>query len=208
MLNNQGILLILIAPSGGGKTTLVNMLKEGGNYVASISYTTRAPRGVEQDGVDYHFITRERFEALKEVDFFAECAYVHGNYYGTGKQNSYDLVATGKSIIFDVDYQGAINLKKAFPEALSIFIVPPSLAILTQRLSGRGTDSDEAIALRLQNALKEIESAPNFDAFLINDDLELCFKQLQTIIDAHRHSIPHYRSSLDAVLKGFKGESN
>ncbi len=204
MLNNLGQLIIITAPSGAGKTTLIKKILEKGDYQFSVSYTTREPRIGEVDGVDYHFITKEDFlNKVNQGDFFAEWANVHTNMYGTAKQESYDLIKSGKSVIFDVDYQGAINLKKVFKEALSIFILPPSLQTLKQRLIDRKTNTEEVINLRVNNAKKEVQYINEFDFLIINDDLNIAFKQLEEIINSNRCSILKNQSFLNSFMDKF-----
>jgi len=204
MLNNLGQLIIITAPSGAGKTTLIKKILEKGDYQFSVSYTTREPRVGEIDGIDYHFITKEDFlNKVNQGDFFAEWATVHTNMYGTAKQESYDLIKTGKSVIFDVDYQGAINLKKVFKEALSVFILPPSLQTLKQRLIDRKTNTEDVINLRVNNAKKEVQYINEFDFLIINDDLNIAFKQLEEIINSNRCSISKNQSFLNSFMDKF-----
>ncbi len=204
MLNNLGQLIIITAPSGAGKTTLIKKILEKGDYQFSVSYTTRESRVGEIDGIDYHFITKEDFlNKVNQGDFFAEWATVHTNMYGTAKQESYDLIKTGKSVIFDVDYQGAINLKKVFKEALSVFILPPSLQTLKQRLIDRKTNTEDVINLRVNNAKKEVQYINEFDFLIINDDLNIAFKQLEEIINSNRCSISKNQSFLNSFMDKF-----
>jgi guanylate kinase len=203
MWNKLGQLIIITAPSGAGKTTLIKKLLKDEKYCLSISYTTRSPRNYEVDGVDYHFTTDKDFLERKDNDFFAEWALVHNHYYGTSRQDSYDLIKTGKTVIFDVDYQGALNLQRTMPDALSIFILPPSLEILKKRLINRKTDSQDVIDLRIKNAQKEIYYAKHFDYLLINDNVDEAFNELKDIIKINKLNISKNSKELDPFIDNF-----
>lgn len=168
------MILIFSAPSGSGKSTLVqHLLDTRQDMELSISATTRAPRGKEQDGKEYYFITRERFEELIKQDAFVEYEQVyHGTYYGTLRSEIDRIESAGHHVVFDIDVKGGINIKRLFGDkARSIFIAPPSLEILRERLTNRGTDSPEKIEERLAKAEIEMADAPLFDTILVNDDL-------------------------------------
>ena len=183
----KGIVFVLSAPSGAGKSTLVARLRQEFQDIAySVSYTTRAPRGQERDGTDYHFVDRERFLAMREAGEFAEWAEVHGNFYGTAKAPVLAMLAQGRDVLFDIDVQGAAQLRKAFPEAVLVFILPPSLAELERRLRGRGTDAAEVIAKRLANARGEVAAAKDFDYLVVNGDLERACDELRAVYLAGR----------------------
>ena len=178
----KGQCLVLSAPSGAGKSTLVARLRaEFPGFAYSISCTTRAPRQGEEDGVHYHFLTRDAFLAKREAGFFAEWAEVHGNFYGTPKGPVEEMLGKGQDILFDIDVQGAMQLKRVFPQALYVFILPPTREVLEQRLRGRGTDAEDVIAKRLKNALGELKEAANFDYLIINDDLEEAADELRAV---------------------------
>ena len=182
----NGKLIIFSAPSGSGKTTIVReLLKHYPQFEFSISATSRAPRGVEQNGVDYYFLTQEEFAAKVATDSFVEWEEVYaGTCYGTLKSEMERIWAKGNVIIFDVDVMGGINLKKIFGEAAcSIFIMPPSVEELQKRLEGRGTDSAEVIAKRVAKAEFEISKSPEFDHKVINDDLATAVSDTRAIID-------------------------
>ena len=180
--------LIFSAPSGSGKSTIVNhILSLHPEVEFSISATSRAPRGEEKNGVEYHFFSTEEFRELIEKDSFVEYEEVYpGRFYGTLKSEVERIWAKDHVIIFDVDVKGGVNLKKYFGEAaLSILIVPPSMEVLEQRLRGRGTDSEEAIRERLDKAASELEfAAGRFDVDLVNDKLEDTFAESERIVDA------------------------
>ena len=187
----SGIRFIISAPSGSGKSTLVNELRK---YVPkldfSISYTTRTPRGSEQDGREYHFIPREQFEDMKRRGEFLECAEVFGRYYGTAKRVLEDADRRGHDLLLDIDVQGERQVKEKIPAAVSIFVLPPSRAELESRLRKRSISenmhSEEVIRRRLDGARKEIENYPNYDYILINDRLEQSADELQAIVLGER----------------------
>jgi len=177
-------LIVFSAPSGGGKTTLAQMLiKDFPNLKLSISSTTRAPRGQEKDGVDYHFLTVEEFKSRIKAGKFAEHAEVHGNFYGTEFDTVKNNLKNGVSVLALVDVKGAEVLKASFPgDVYTIFVKPPDLKTLEARLKGRGTERPEAIAIRLANAKEEMEHAKDFDRVVINDDLQTAYAELRMIL--------------------------
>ena len=178
--------IIFSAPSGSGKTTIVHeLLKRYPQFEFSISATSRAPRGAEQDGVDYYFLTEEEFLRRIEADAFVEWEAVYaGTHYGTLRSEVDRIWSKGNVIIFDVDVVGGVNLKKIFGhKACSVFIMPPSVEELERRLIGRGTDSPEVIAKRVAKAGQEIERAPEFDHVVVNDDLKRAIADTCAIID-------------------------
>ncbi len=187
----SGIVYIISAPSGSGKSTLVNEIRKlvpGLDF--SISYTTRCPRGSEQDGREYFFITREQFEDMLRGDEFLEHADVFGNYYGTARRFLRAAQQKGRDLILDIDVQGAAQVVEKVPEAVSIFILPPSRDELEKRLRRRSeaehVDSQEVIERRLQTARKEIENYSKYDYILVNDRLEESIDELKAIVLAER----------------------
>ena len=189
------LFVVMSAPSGCGKSTLIDMLlQEYHDIVYSISCTTRSPRGDEVDGEDYHFMAKERFEELIREDAFIEHAKVHDNYYGTLKAPIEEVLAEGNSMILDIDVQGAAKVRdyvRALPDSdplkagyVDIFVNPPSLEALRERLEGRGTDAPEVVERRLANAEGEMARAGEYMFRVVNDDLGMCFKRLCDIIDA------------------------
>ena len=187
----SGIVYIISAPSGSGKSTLVNeMRKFVPGLEFSISYTTRPPRGSEQNGREYHFISREEFENMIRRGEFLECADVFGFYYGTTKSVFQEADKRGNDVLLDIDVQGERQMKQKIPEAVNIFILPPSRAELESRLRKRmeseNVRSEEVIRRRLDTARKEIENYPNYDYILVNDRLEQSVDALQAIILAER----------------------
>lgn len=193
----KGRLYIISAPSGAGKSTLCSMLIN--KYPAvrySISYTTRAPRGNEQNGKEYFFINKAQFENMAANNDFLEWAEVHGNYYGTSKTQIEDALKQGIDIFLDIDPQGAMQLKeKLNGKATFIFIAAPSLQELKSRLEKRGTDKVENIALRLENAKKEVEYFNKYDYLIINDASDDAFKKLETVYLAEKLRTNQYNSA-------------
>ncbi len=182
-MENKGKLYIISSVAGGGKSTLISLLlKRNPHILFSISYTSRYIRVGEENGVHYHFITREKFEQLIQEKFFYEWALVHDNYYGTPKDFIEENLAKNKKIILDIDVQGASVVKASLPEAISIFILPPSLEIWQSRLKNRGTDPEEVIQKRIRNGLKELELQNTFDHRIINHTIEDALKELENII--------------------------
>lgn len=187
----SGILYIISAPSGSGKTTLVNELRQYvPNLEFSVSYTTRPPRGSEQDGREYHFITHEEFETRISRNEFLEYALVFGNYYGTTKSVLEQARELGNDVLLDIDVQGERQVKQKMPDAVSIFVLPPSKAELESRLRKRSLSenvhAEEVIRRRLDTARREIENYPNYDYILINDRLEQSVDRLQAIVLGER----------------------
>lgn len=177
-----GQVLVVCAPSGTGKSTLIAMLREEfPDFGFSVSYTTRAPRGEEQDGREYNFITREQFVAMRSRGAFCEWAEVHGNFYGTATKPVEEMLDAGRDVLFDIDVQGAKQLKKTFYKGTYVFLLPPSREELVQRLEGRGTDSAESIAKRLSNAAGELSQAKWFDSWVVNDDLDQAYQELRAV---------------------------
>jgi guanylate kinase len=188
----SGILYIISAPSGSGKSTLVNeMRKFVRNLEFSISYTTRSPRGSEQNGREYYFITNQEFEEMLARSEFLEHAKVFDNYYGTAKSVLQEAWKRGNDVLLDIDVQGERQVKEKMPEAVSIFVLPPSRVELESRLRKRSLSenvrSEETIRQRLDRARKEIENYPNYDYILVNDRLEQSVDELQAIVLSERH---------------------
>ena len=175
----------LAAPSGGGKSTLCGMLlKKYSSLALSISFTTRAPRGSERNGVEYHFVSRPEFESLIRKGELIEWAEVHGNYYGTSKPFLESQISNGKVVLLDIDVQGVQSLRAEFGErCLCIFIQPPDMETLEKRLRIRSTEAEEKIQQRLKNAVEEMAQAKDFDYQLINDQLDNTFKELCGVLE-------------------------
>ncbi|HMM46355.1 MAG TPA: guanylate kinase [Thiobacillaceae bacterium] len=178
----KGALYIVSAPSGAGKTSLVKaLLKADAGIRLSISYTTRPPRPGETDGRDYHFVTRERFEAMLADGEFLEHAEVYGNFYGTSKGSIERDLEAGRDILLEIDWQGAAQVKQHFPACVGIFVLPPSFNALRTRLAGRGQDSEAVIERRLAAASHDVAHAAAFDYIIVNDDFDHALQDLVAI---------------------------
>jgi guanylate kinase len=177
--------IILSAPSGGGKTTIAKtLLSRRQDLGYSVSCTTRAPRATEVDGRDYYFISRADFLSKREDGAFAESAVVHGNLYGTLKSEVERVLGTGRHVVMDIDVQGAVQFMRAFPQTVTIFILPPSAEVLLERLRARQTESAAQLAARLQSALQELQQVAEYEYIVVNDDLERAVSSVESIIDA------------------------
>lgn len=187
--------LILSSPSGGGKTTITRLLLERRHDVGySVSCTTRPPRPGEVDGRDYFFLTPVEFERRQREGLFAESALVHGNWYGTLVAQVNDVLSGGRHVIMDIDVQGARQFAAAFPEAVRVFLFPPSAEALVRRLTGRRTESDEAFRRRVRAAREELRAAGSYQYAVVNDDLEHACHTVSSIIDAE--AVRHARQPL------------
>ncbi|MEJ5897683.1 MAG: guanylate kinase [Pseudomonas sp.] len=182
-----GNLYVVSAPSGTGKSSLVNALLEVDSHLqVSVSHTTRAPRGQEQHGREYWFTSKEEFQAMIERGEFFEHAHVHGNHYGTSRKAIEDRIQSGEDIVLEIDWQGALQIKRIFPNAILIFIMPPSYEELLQRLNRRGEDAPEVIETRMANARIEVAQAQHFDFVVINALFESALFDLKSIVHAQR----------------------
>lgn len=189
----KGMLLVISGPSGTGKGTLIDMLlKNDPSFVFSVSVTTRAPRDYEIQDVHYHFISEEEYDKLLAEDAFIEHATVHAHRYGTLKSEVYQRMEQGQNVLLDIDPQGARTVVEREKECVSIFILPPSYSMLRQRLRGRNTENPEEIARRLGNAKGEIEQLQRYQYAVVNDDLELAFEQLSSIVNAEKQRTNRY----------------
>ena len=201
--NADLILLVISSPSGAGKTTLTHrLLQEFPELRFSVSHTTRQPRANEVDGQDYHFVTEERFRDVLDQNGFAEWAEVHGNLYGTSVVEIERARTLGKAgVLFDVDYQGARQIKEKFPHAVGVFILPPSMEELRRRLDARGSDDAETRRRRFEKAREEIEHYPFFDYMIVNDDLQQALAQLRGIVLAEGCRQWRAAAKAEALLK-------
>jgi guanylate kinase len=198
----SGTLFIVSAPSGAGKTTLVGrLLQDDAQVRHSVSFTTRAPRPGEQDGREYNFIAVQRFLAMRERGEFAEWAEVHDNFYGTSRTWLEQRMKEGCDMMLEIDWQGAQQMRRQFPEAVSIFILPPSIAELERRLRGRGADSEDVIARRVAGALGEMRHVAEFDFVIINNDLDIALGELKAAVCASRLRFPRQRARLPDVFR-------
>ena len=209
-MKHRGILIVVSGFSGAGKGTLMKeLLKRYDNYALSVSMTTREPREGEVDGESYFFVDKETFERTIAEDGLIEYASYCGNYYGTPRAYVEKCLEAGRDVILEIEIQGALKVKEKFPETLLLFVMPPSAEELKRRLEGRGTESPEVIRQRLIRAREEAEGIENYEYLIINDDLDVCVRQMHDIIDAarkapvrNRQTIADMRSELDAVVKG------
>jgi guanylate kinase len=189
---DRGSLIVIAAPSGGGKTSLVNrLLERDSRLVLSISHTTRPPRPGEVDGEHYHFVSEAEFEQMVANGDFMEHARVFDNRYGTSQSSVGLQLEQGNDVLLDIDWQGARQVRSAFPNSCLIFIIPPSLETLRQRLTKRAQDSASVIQRRMRDARSEISHWAEFDQLVVNDDFELALEELLAIINDHRLHIPH-----------------
>lgn len=197
----RGLMFILSSPSGAGKTTIARkLLAADDNLAMSVSVTTRPMREGEVEGRDYYFVDRPKFDAMVADDAFLEWAEVFGNCYGTPRAAINDGLTQGQDFLFDVDWQGAQQLsQQARPDVVSIFLLPPSIATLEQRLRSRGTDSEEVIAGRMDRARAEISHWDAYDYVVVNDDIERCFTEVQTILHAERLKLPRQKGMVEFV---------
>ncbi|ARN83677.1 guanylate kinase [Methylocystis bryophila] len=199
----RGIVLILSSPSGAGKTTLTRMLLQDRrlDLTLSISVTTRPRRTSEVDGIHYRFIAQRQFEAMRDSGELLEWAQVHGNFYGTPRQPVEELLAQGRDALFDIDYQGTQQVRQKMPtEAVTVFILPPSMKELRARLERRAEDSPETIENRLNNARNEISRWTQYDYVLVNDDLQAAFDDLLAILRSERLRRPRRTESVAAFV--------
>ncbi|WP_291272785.1 guanylate kinase [Geothrix sp.] len=204
MIHHPGNVFVVSAPSGAGKSTLAQRLVQSvPDLIFSISFTTRKPRPGEVDGRDYFFIDEDRFDAMVREGGFVEWVQVYGHRYGTGRDWLNGVLATGLDVLLDIETTGALNLRRAIPDARMIFILPPSAAALEQRLRSRGKDSDEQIGIRMRHARHEMELYHAYDYLVMNDDLELAYRQFESIVYATRTSRERMAPVAQRILEGF-----
>jgi guanylate kinase len=195
--------VVLSAPSGAGKTTIARRLRATrGDVVFSVSATTRDPRPGERDGVDYHFVAEDEFRRMIGAGELIEWAEVHGAFYGTPLRNVRDAAARGQFLLLDIDVQGARQIRGVVPDAVHVFILPPSGEVLVQRLTGRGSEDDARVQRRLRNALDEIRTAAEFDCVVVNDDLDAAVADVDALLDGRGDAVrphPPLEEMIDAV---------
>jgi guanylate kinase len=205
MKNTKNNVFIISAPSGSGKTTLIDLLlTENPSLSFSISHTTRPPRPGERDGIEYFFISEQKFEQMIREERFVEWAEVHGHFYGTSREMLVQPEKENRDVILDIDVQGAAQVRQKMPEAISIFILPPSYEALKTRLLTRQKDKQEVMLKRLENARKEIRRYSEFDYIIINDDLETASKSLSSIIDSSNSLREKQIDRIEAILRSFE----
>jgi len=202
-IRNQGagIVVVISAPSGTGKSSVVRRI---GGMRFSVSFTTRTRRDDEENGVDYHFVNAERFQEMREGGEFLEWAEVHGQYYGTARATVQDTLDAGDDVLLDVDVAGAASVRQALPEAILVFLLPPSYEKLRARLEGRGTEGED-LSRRLRNARAEMEQAKQFDYLVVNDVLEEATATLEAIILAERSSRERRMAAWECSYETFRG---
>lgn len=204
MIQHPGNVFVVSAPSGAGKSTLAQRLVQTvPDLIFSISFTTRNPRPGEVDGRDYFFVDEARFDAMVREGGFVEWVEVYGHRYGTGRDWLHGVLATGLDVLLDIETTGALNLRRAIPDARMIFILPPSAAALEQRLRSRGKDTDEQIRIRMAHAKHELELHPAYDYLVMNDDLELAYRQFEGIVHATRAGRERMAPVAQRILEGF-----
>jgi guanylate kinase len=197
--------IVVSAPSGAGKTTiLARVLRDLGGIRFSVSHTTRAPRGAERDGVEYHFVDAPAFERLREGGGLLEWAEVHGHLYGTGVAEIERARAAGVDILLDLDVQGAAQVRQRVEDAVTVFILPPSYEVLEHRLRGRGQDDEATIRRRLAAAGREIDAFEKYDFAIVNDDLDACVEELKSIVRAARCRVAVVSERARAIERTFQ----
>lgn len=198
---SKGLLFVVSAPSGCGKGTLLSEILKDDKFYYSVSATTRAPRPDEIDGVNYNFLSKEQFERLIESDGMLEYAKYCDNYYGTPKEAVEKKRLEGKNVILEIEVQGAMQVRKNCPDAILMFIMPPSIAELDRRLRKRGTEADDVIAKRVEKASEEIPHAEKYDYIIVNGALEKAVEDFQAIVTAEEHKSVHTKKIINEVLK-------
>ena len=201
----RGLLFVVSAPSGTGKTTVVERLVQVVPDLAlSRSYTSRPARAGESDGVDYNFVTRSRFELMIAEDAFLEWADVFGNLYGTCGADVEKHLAGGRDLVLVIDVQGARQVRRRFPDTVGVFVMPPSFAVLEQRLRGRSKDPEDAMQRRLQTARDEVAAFTEYDYVIVNDELEACVDRLRAIVLAERTRLRSARPDAEKIVETFQ----
>ena len=198
---SRGMLIVVSGPSGCGKGTILAEILKDDKFFYSISATTRSPRPGEEDGVNYFFLSKDRFEKLIEEDGMLEYASYCENYYGTPRKPVEDMLEQGKHVILEIEVQGAMKIKEKCPEAVFLFILPPSLKELRRRLNKRGTEAEDVIEKRLNEAAGEIGQAYKYDYAVINGDLDAAVEDIKAIIRAEELNVKNSKNNIDEVLK-------
>lgn len=204
-MKQRGILVVVSGFAGAGKGTLMkNLVGKYDGYALSVSATSRKPRPGEENGVSYFFKTREEFEAMISADELVEHAEYVGNYYGTPKKFVDEQLDKGNDVILEIEIQGAMQIKKKFPEALLMFVMPPSAEILKARLVGRGTETAEVIDKRMKRAVEESEGIENYDFIVINDDIDECTEKMHNMIQSSKYTPDRQKSFINMVREGLR----
>lgn len=204
MQNNRGVLIVISGPSGAGKGTICKeLLDKHNNIYISVSATTRSPRAGEVDGINYYFLTKESFEEKVSQNGFLEYANVHGNFYGTPKVNVEKMLEEGKDVILEIDIQGALQVKENFSEGVFIFILPPSMEELKQRIIKRGSETEESLMTRFKNAYKEINYVSKYNYAVVNDTVEDAVNKVRSIILAESCRVDRMKDTILASKEEF-----
>ena len=204
MLNRKGLLLVVSGPSGAGKGTICKaLLNKNDQIKLSVSATTRKPRNGEVHGVNYFFIEKEEFTKMIENGEFLEYAQIYDNFYGTPKAAIIECLEKGQDVILEIEMQGARQIKEVYPEGVFIFVLPPSLEELKSRIVGRGTETQEEIEKRFSCAFEEINQIVNYDYFIVNEDIEKSFSDVEAIICAEKNKVTRYKNN---IIDKFKEE--
>jgi len=199
--------LILSSPSGGGKTTIAReLLKQRADVGYSVSCTTRPPRANEVEGRDYYFLSRTEFEDARRAGAFAESAEVHGELYGTLRREVDRLLHAGKHVVMDIDVQGAHQFIAAYPESSLVFVLPPDVGVLLDRLRARGTEDRESMSRRLRSAVAELGEVETYEYVIVNDDLDSAVRAVSAIIDAEAARVRDLEARVSAIVAGLEGE--
>lgn len=201
LVKHKGELFVISGPSGTGKGTICKKLIEDEEIFLSVSATTREPRPGEVDGESYYFMDKDTFVDMINSGGFLEHAVVYDHYYGTPKQRVLEKLEAGIDVILEIDIQGAMNVKKSFPEGIFIFILPPSLKVLRELLTARGTDAPDVIEKRLSKTVSEIKQIGNYDYYVVNDDLDTAVERTRAIIDAERSRVSNYAEEIIGVYE-------
>lgn len=205
-MKTRGILIVVSGFAGSGKGTLMKeIMEQYDNYALSISATTRSPRGTEVDGKEYFFKTKEEFEKMIAQGELIEYANYVGNYYGTPKSYVEEQLAAGKDVILEIEIQGALKVKEQFPETLLLFVTPPNATILKERLVGRGTETMDVVAQRMERAAEEAEGILSYDYILVNDDLQTCVSQMHHIIQSEHFKTARNKEFIKQIENELKG---
>lgn len=201
----DGLLIVMSGFSGAGKGTLMKrLMADYDDFAFSVSMTTRAPREGEVNGRDYFFVTREEFEKTIEEDGLVEYAQYVGNYYGTPKAYVEEQLKKGKNVILDIEVQGAMQIKKKFPDALMVFVIPPSIEVLLKRLRARGTESEEVIARRITQAKAECTYMDRYEYIVINDDLDTAVREMYSMITSAKYTVSRRRDFIADIIDELK----
>lgn len=195
-MNQKGVLIVLSGPSGAGKGTICKALLDEGNFWLSVSTTTRAPRAGEEEGKNYFFITKEEFIERIERNEFLEFAEVYGNYYGTPKNSVLDAIESGKDVILEIDIQGALKVKENYPGGVFIFILPPSMEELKNRIINRGSETPESLMTRFKSAYQEINYISKYNYAVVNDTVENATKKINSIIAAEKCRVDRIKDDI------------